>query len=187
MVEESSWNLDSTDFSIVSGWSILRVDRYCDYNWMESYEDIFTSSLFYLLFIWPLVCFFYVFLWIYRINSLFINLKILLISLKFSMMIIIFTSSWSLFAEPVHVELADIGCEIGMLEVEWQNGRSKFINISDDKSNAIMMPVHNILILFILLKAIKTSNISYVLRRNADFLCTCFIFYISIDFVRILL
>ena len=99
-----------------------------------------------------------------------INLKILLISLKFGMMVIIFTFRRSLFAEPIHIELPNIRRKIRMLEIQWQNCRSKFINIDDNKTNAIMMPSNNILILFILLSnKLITSKISYVFKRNADF------------------
>jgi len=50
----------------------------------------------------------------------------------------------SLLAEVVHVELSDERVHLVVLEVDWQNSLSEFLNVLDDKEVAAVTPADNV-------------------------------------------
>jgi hypothetical protein len=68
---------------------------------------------------------------------------VLLIPLEFGVVVVVFGVSGSLFPEAVHVELADEGGEVGVLEVYGQNQIGKVLDIVNDEADSVMVPFYN--------------------------------------------
>lgn len=62
------------------------------------------------------------------------------------MKIIILAFHRSLFAEPIHIELPDERCEVGVLKIDGQDALCKFFDAIYHEPDPIIMPGDDILV-----------------------------------------
>ena len=85
---------------------------------------------------------------------------LLLISLELRVEVVALIIGCAFFAEPIHVELADKGREVGMLKVEGQNLGREAIVIKNEEADAVLIPVEDVLIKLILDKGGNTLSMA---------------------------
>ena len=82
-----------------------------------------------------------------------------LFALKAEMMVVIKVPS-ALLRETVHVELPDVRVHVFVLEVHGEYGRTKFIDIKDNKSILLLVPAYCRTVIAVLNYKERTSSIS---------------------------
>lgn len=73
--------------------------------------------------------------------------------------LVVVAVSASLLGEAIHVELADIGLHVLMLEVDGQNIGRKMLNVADDKAVLLIVPADGLVKVSILNSNGLTSSI----------------------------